>query len=513
MRLKVAALLVLASLVALPAHAFDFAIRLNYGDSLFFKITDRAKRSVMVVPPVASGPNYYEGHRQPSGVLSIPATVEYAGASYTVTAIGERAFSGCTSISAVTIPAPVTTIGSYAFYGCSGIKGSFVIGENIQSIGNSAFYGCGAITEVFFRAENCTTMGGSMSMTAFGNCRSLRKVRFVEGVKSIPEYAFCGLDVLADTINLPSSLRSIGAYAFAYCNSLSGRLIIPDNVTTIGECAFHQCHSFTSLVLGSSVQRIGGRAFYHCIGLKQVTVKANTPPEIAVTAFSEIKKGTSFRVPCVSKKLYSDNASWNAYGPFSSFGECNIQVAARVDNVVAGRVVGTGKFNYGDSVSLMVLCNAGYGFVGWSDGDKANPRRFFASNSLHVEAITRPLETVTVRDTVYMTDTVYRGGYKVIYDTVDFVDEARSINDIKEINLDTQTKELKWHFQRKEKIVSVSLYNQLGECVYYGKGRKGSIDMNNYSTGPYIIRIETVRRTLRARFFVNIPPDLAHRRR
>ena len=47
------------------------------------------------------------------------------------------------------------------------------------------------------------------------------------------------------------------------------------------------------------------------------------------------------------------------------------------------------------------------------------------------------------------------------------------------------------------------LYNQLGECVYYGDGRKGAIDMSEYSSGPYIIRVETVRRVLRSRFFLS----------
>ena len=235
--LKVAVLMALTVLVSMPAWAFDFSVRLNYGDMLYFDIVNAAKRQAKVVPPVASGNDHYLGYNRPTGVLSLPSVVEYNGVSYEVVAIGERAFSGCTEIRAVTIPSTVRTIEPYAFYGCTGINGSIVIGENIESIGNSAFYGCTGINEVLFRAINCVTMGGSMSMTAFGNCRNLRSVKIFEGVKNIPDYAFCGMDALTDSVQLPSSLESIGAYAFAYCSTLPGRMVIPDNVTTIEECA------------------------------------------------------------------------------------------------------------------------------------------------------------------------------------------------------------------------------------------------------------------------------------
>ncbi|MBP3763624.1 MAG: leucine-rich repeat domain-containing protein [Bacteroidales bacterium] len=513
MKHRVALMVAVLLALSLPVRAFDFAVRLSYGDTLFFSITDAARKQVMVVAPTSNAANFYIGHRQPSGVLSIPANVEHNGASYTVTAIGERAFSGCTSIGAVTIPSTVTSIGSYAFYGCTGLRGSIVIGENIQSIGNSAFYGCSSITEVIFRAENCREMGGSMSMTTFGNCRSLRHIRFVEGVRSIPEYAFCGLDGLTDSIQLPASLETIGSYAFAYCNSISGRLVIPDKVTSIGECAFHQCHSLTSLVLGASVRQIGGRAFYHCIGLKQVTLRANTPPEMAMTSFSEVKKGIPYKVPCVSKNLYSKHAMWKSFGPFSSYGSCHIRVSAYPDNAIAGTVTGAGQFNYGDSVKLTVVCSPGYGFIGWSDGDKDNPRRFIASDNLSVQARMQPLTTMLVRDTIYLVDTVYKEGYKVVHDTVDFIEETTSINNISEINLDSESKILRWQFSRREKVLSVSLYNQLGECIHYSNGRKGSLDMNRFSPGPYMVRVETMHRVLRTRFFVNTNKELPSRRR
>lgn len=508
--MRVALVLAVMGLFTVEAKAYDFAIRLSNGDSLYFNITDMRARHVEVMAPASGAMGYYDGHTQPSGALFIPETVDFNGQRYTVTAIGERAFSGCTKIQMVIIPSSVREIGPYAFYGCTGIKERVTIGENVRSIGASAFYGCSFLPEVSFRAFDCSYMGGSVSMTVFGNCRSLRKVLFGEGVKCIPDYAFCGVDAISDSIVLPSSLQFIGDFAFAYCSSLSGNMVIPDKVESIGECAFHQCHSLRTLTLGASLKHIGDRAFFHCVSLRRVKVTSYIPTAITSTSFADLPRSVKFQVPCVSKSLYEKDVMWKKYAPFGAFGSCTFSVTGSMDNAVAGMVIGGGNYRYGDSVTITAVCSSGYGFDGWSDGCQENPRGFLTTGNVTLTAKTRPSGTIVITDTLYLVDTVYAEGYKVVHDTVDLSEVALSINNLKEVQFDAKKKRLKWLFPRSEKVVNVSLYNQMGECVYSGDGRRGSVNMRRLTTGSYIVRIETHRRVLRCRFFMNADSSYQH---
>ena len=64
-----------------------------------------------------------------------------------VTRIADSAFSGCSGLTSMTIPASVTSIREGAFSGCSGLT-SVTIPSSVTSIGSDAFYGCSGLTSV-----------------------------------------------------------------------------------------------------------------------------------------------------------------------------------------------------------------------------------------------------------------------------------------------------------------------------------------------------------------------------
>ena len=118
---------------------------------------------------------------------NIPASVEfYDGVGYSVTSIGEWAFSNCTGLTSVTIPNSVTSIGERAFSGCYSLT-SVTIGNSVTSIGEWAFSSCHGLTSVTI-GNNVTSIG----KFAFDVCSGLTSVTIGNSVTSIGRSAFWG---------------------------------------------------------------------------------------------------------------------------------------------------------------------------------------------------------------------------------------------------------------------------------------------------------------------------------
>ena len=244
---------------------------------------------------VAEGNSHYSSDA--SGVLfnkDKTTLVQCPGAfaAYTipdsVTSIGRYAFYGCTSLTSVTIPGSVTSIGVYAFDSCASLI-SVTIPDGVTSIGDSAFDYCTSLTSVTIPGS-VTSIGDSV----FYHCTSLASVTIPDSVTSIGRYAFAYCKSLT-SVAIPDGVTSIGEKAFSQCTSLTS-VAIPDSVTSIGERAFYECTSLTSVTIPDSVTSIGDSVFYHCTSLTSVTIP-DSVTSIGDYAFSGCTSLTSVTIP------------------------------------------------------------------------------------------------------------------------------------------------------------------------------------------------------------------------
>lgn len=71
--------------------------------------------------------------------VKIPSYVSWKGVRYSVTEIGQKAFSGCKKLKKVTIGKNITNIGKKAFYGCKKLRTVVFQGKKIKKIQKKAF--------------------------------------------------------------------------------------------------------------------------------------------------------------------------------------------------------------------------------------------------------------------------------------------------------------------------------------------------------------------------------------
>ena len=246
-----------------------------------------------------SGSNFYSGN------ITIPSTVTYNGANYSVTSIGIYAFYDCDGLTSVTIPNSVTSIGGGAFNGCSGLE-SITIPNSVTRIGGDAFYGCTGLTSI--EIPNSVT---TIESSAFSGCSGLTSITIPNSVTSIGNGAFYGTAwynnqpdgvVYAGKVaykykgTMPSNSTSIvlkdgtigiADVAFQRCRALTG-IEIPNSVTRIEDGAFRKCEALTSITIPNSVTSIGERAFSDCSGLTSITIP-NSVTSIGGYAFNNVK--------------------------------------------------------------------------------------------------------------------------------------------------------------------------------------------------------------------------------
>ena len=194
-----------------------------------------------------------------------------------VTWIGSSAFSGCTSLTSITIPNSVTFIPDDAFSGCTSLS-SITIPDGVTSIGNWAFKDCTSLASVTIPSSvtetgycafiGCTSLTAINVATGNQNFVSVNGVLYNKNKTAIICYPEGKKD---KNYKIPDGVTVMGVYAFSGCTNLTN-ITIPDSVTGIGDSAFSGCTSLTGITIPSSVTRIRNHAFgyYYDNGYKKI---------------------------------------------------------------------------------------------------------------------------------------------------------------------------------------------------------------------------------------------------
>ena len=291
------------------AQQYDF----KYG-GLYYKITKKTGivfYEVKVVPEIAGSVYpYYSAGNWPTGAVTIPKDftrkVGDFFCSYTVTEIGDRAFSYCSNITSVTIPDGITRIGKSAFSLCEKLS-SVSIPGSVKTIGNYAFAACKALKSVLLP-------NGIQESEAntFWNCTALQSIHIPASVTTIGEEAFSWCKAL-QSIDIPGSVTTIGKEAFWGCEALKS-VPLPNGIQEIEDGTFKECKALQSIDIPASVTTIGKEAFCKCTALKTVTVHWNTPLNVPGDVFKDVNTdNVTLNVPKGKEAAYKAHAVWGKF--------------------------------------------------------------------------------------------------------------------------------------------------------------------------------------------------------
>lgn len=216
-----------------------------------------------------------EGNTTAAEVV-IPETVSNGGTTYTVTAVGERAFNYAEATT-ITLPNTVTEIGYCGIYNTKA--------TTIQL------------------STGLTTLGEN----ALAYNKSLTSITIPEGVKEIPSSCFSNNQMMA-TVNLPATIESIGNGSFYKVPVES--FTFPANCRVVGKNVFQLAPNLKEVTLNANLESMGEGVFRNCVNLTKVNLEAATKlKEIPENCFVECNSLADITIPANVKKI-----GMNAFG-------------------------------------------------------------------------------------------------------------------------------------------------------------------------------------------------------
>ena len=223
-----------------------------------------------------------------------------------ITSLGSETFENCTSLESISIPSNVEELGSYVFKGCTALT-SISIPEKVKSIGNGAFQGCSSLTSIVI-PNDVQNIGNY----AFQGCSNLEKIRMSKGLESLGNNAFNECTSLK-TIKL-YNIKRLESSTFYGCTSLDS-VVLPSTLEKIGLFAFYNCSALTDITLPDNLTNIDYCAFAYCSSLSSIYASNPVPATFDDTdAFNNIAEGAILYVSSIeAEAAYEADSNWSAF--------------------------------------------------------------------------------------------------------------------------------------------------------------------------------------------------------
>ena len=233
----------------------------------------------------------------PSSVTSLEDYC-FSGSSLTsidipssMTSLGDGCFSACSSLTSIIVDennpvydsrencnAIIESASNNMIYGCK----NTIIPSSVTSLGDRCFSGCSSLTSVDI-PSSVTSLGER----SFESCTSLTSIDIPYSVISLERYCFSGCSSLT-SVDIPSSVTRLGERCFYDCSSLTS-VTIPSSVTRLGGGCFNRCKSIKTMTCEIPTAKKG--YFFSDTPIEQATLYV---PESSLDSYKATSPWSSF---------------------------------------------------------------------------------------------------------------------------------------------------------------------------------------------------------------------------
>ncbi len=206
--------------------------------------------------------------------LTVPATVNYKGENFKVTAIGDQALANQKKLKSIVIGKHVTSIGKKAFYNDKKLTKVTFKGTAVKKIGKDAFKGI--------------SKKAVFSMKKTFTYKNL-KYKITKCTASLKQVTITGASKKFSSLSVPAVVKY---------NGMSFK------VTAVNKKAFRNQSKLKSVTIGKNVKSIGSEAFSGCKKLAKIKFSGTAIKSIGKNAFKSIKKNAVFSMKKSKKAFY-----------------------------------------------------------------------------------------------------------------------------------------------------------------------------------------------------------------